>query len=256
MNHPQSNKREKNVGTSERVAVGALATGLVSYGLSRLGRRRGWLAIATGVGLLPRALTGSCRVYRALGIDTSTEGRRRGIEVRRAITIARPVEEVYRFCREFENLPRFVSHVTDVQVESNDRVRWTVRLGKREFTWTTALGEDVRNERIVWRSGANEGIQAELEFVFKRAPSDLGTEVHVYGHYDASSHVSAAALAPFFRTVGRYRLGQDLHRLKQLIELGEVVTSQRRAPERERMEAERERRSAEPRYQTMEEART
>jgi len=56
---------KKNLGTTERVARAAIGAGLVGMGLMR-GR---WL---TMLGLYPliTGITGSCPVYKALGIST------------------------------------------------------------------------------------------------------------------------------------------------------------------------------------------
>src|SRR3954452_2630347 len=49
----------------------------------------------------------------------------KGIRVKSAITIGRPVTEVYGFWRNFENLPRFMSHLESVEVQDSGRSHWT-----------------------------------------------------------------------------------------------------------------------------------
>src|SRR6266550_3984366 len=115
-----------NVGRVERwlsmVAGGALA----AYALKRRQVPGGAAAIA-GAALLYRGTTGHCDLYQALGVnranghaergegtgmiadrgsDTRAQlGGRRGIHVEESVTINRPLSELYRFWRNFENLP-------------------------------------------------------------------------------------------------------------------------------------------------------
>jgi uncharacterized membrane protein len=47
------------------------------------------------------------------------------IHARTGITVNRPVEEVYRYWCDFENLPRFMNHLRSVEVTGDKRSRWT-----------------------------------------------------------------------------------------------------------------------------------
>jgi hypothetical protein len=50
--------------------------------------------------------------------------RSREVPVRRSITINRSIEDVYRFWRNFENLPRFMRYLQSVEVLDHKRSRW------------------------------------------------------------------------------------------------------------------------------------
>ena len=130
-----------NVSRVERwlsmVAGGALA----AYGLKRREMPGGALAIA-GAALLYRGATGHCDLYQVLGVnrayrpangtafrgegtgliadegsDTRAKlGGHRGIHVEESVTINRPLSELYRFWRNFENLPQFMEHLESVSM--------------------------------------------------------------------------------------------------------------------------------------------
>jgi uncharacterized membrane protein len=65
------------------------------------------------------------------------------------VTIHRPVEEVFRFYQDFQNLPRFLGDVMDIELIGPVTSRWTIQgqLGKRTH-WTMQVTEERTNELI------------------------------------------------------------------------------------------------------------
>src|SRR5258708_3148002 len=100
-----------NISAAERwastLAGAALAT--AAY------RRRKPLLALAAMGLIGRGMSGFCAVNKAIGRNTASGETRRvlggsgGVMVESAITIDRPVQEVYSYWRELENLPNFLS---------------------------------------------------------------------------------------------------------------------------------------------------
>jgi uncharacterized membrane protein len=78
-----STTQSVNVGHGERIASIVLGSGLVAFGLIRRSRI-GWSLAAAGASLLYRGLSGTCLVYRALGVDGASdeEGRRGNLGVK------------------------------------------------------------------------------------------------------------------------------------------------------------------------------
>src|SRR3982750_4651839 len=70
-----------------------------------------------------------------------------------AFTINRPAEELFRFWRNFENLPRFMKHLESVTVLDDTRSHWKVKgpLGK-ELEWDAGIINEETNRLIAWRS--------------------------------------------------------------------------------------------------------
>jgi uncharacterized membrane protein len=151
--------------------------------------------------------------------------RPRGVWIRKAITIDRPRDEVYRFWRNFENLPRFMQHLERVRVLDARRSRWVARApAGASVEWTAELIEDQPNELIVWRSVDDAAVPNTGSVQFTPA-SHGGTAVLVELRYQPPGGRLAALVAKLFGDEPDIQVGSDLRRLKQVLELGEVVHS-------------------------------
>jgi uncharacterized membrane protein len=156
---------------------------------------------------------------------TGAERRRQGIQVRKAITIERPADEVYRFWRNFENLPRFMQHLERVRVIDARRSRWTARApAGTSVEWDAEIIEERPNELIVWRSLDGASVPNTGSVRFAPAPHG-GTAVLVELRYQPPGGRLAAIVAKLFGEEPDIQVGSDLRRLKQVLELGEVVHS-------------------------------
>jgi uncharacterized membrane protein len=146
--------------------------------------------------------------------------------VQQAITVVRPVEEVYRFWRAFENLPRFMGHLESVQVLDERRSHWIAK-GPAGTTleWDAELIEDVENERMAWRSLEGSDVRTSGAVRFEPAPGARGTEIRVDLHYSVPGGGLGRGLARLFGEEPGQQLRDDLRRVKQTLETGEVVLS-------------------------------
>jgi uncharacterized membrane protein len=220
----------QNVGNYERVASGLSGAALIVMGLRR-GSLGGVLAALGGAAILYRGVTGHSAVYQRFGVDTTPEGLSRGVEVARAITIGCSPDEAYRFWRNFENLPAFMHHLASVTELEDGRSHWVAREAGIDIDWYAQIIEDVPGERIVWRSEPGGRIETDGEVLFRLAPGNRGTEVHVRMRCSGPGRVLAMSLAPLLRRFTRIQVGQDLRRMKQLIETGEIATGAMRNDE-------------------------
>src|SRR5205807_120293 len=105
---------EKNMSEAERWISAIGGGALLVYGLVRRSLGGALVGLAGG-GLLYRGLTGHCSIYERLGMNTARTGHE-PLKIERAVTVNRPPEELYRFWRNFLNLPRFMSHLVAVEV--------------------------------------------------------------------------------------------------------------------------------------------
>ena len=185
------------------------------------GRLAAAAAAVAGVTILD--IVASQRLSRA-GNGVST--REQGIQVHKAITISRAPEEVYRFWRKLENLPRFMSHLEAVRELDDRRSYWKVRapLGAT-VEWTAEIVEDRPNELISWRSVEGSQVPNSGTVRFVRAPGDRGTEVHLDLRYDPPARTVGATIAKLFGREPSQQVDGDLRRFKQVLETGEVVHS-------------------------------
>jgi uncharacterized membrane protein len=189
---------------------------------------------ALGGCLLYRGVTGYCAVYDQLGIRTASRRRigfkgfgdvHRGILVIKSVTVSKPIEEVYQFWRQFENLPKFMTHLESVAVTDSRHSRWIAR-GPMGTTveWEAEIFNEQPNELIAWRSLPGSEIDHAGSVRFRKAPGNRGTEVSVELNYEPPGGRVGAAIAWLFREEPRLQIGDDLARFQQVMEAGEIAT--------------------------------
>ena len=114
-------------------ATGRLASSIAGAALAIVGYQRSNKALGlAGLGLIARGASGWCPVTAAFDSDAQYDteatkrhlGGSRGVIVEDAITIYRPVSEVYAYWRNLENLPRFMDHLEEVRVTDRFRSHW------------------------------------------------------------------------------------------------------------------------------------
>jgi uncharacterized membrane protein len=150
--------------------------------------------------------------------------RKRAQTVTTAITIGAEPEDVYQFWRNFQNLPRFMTNISSIDVMDNRRSHWTVRgPAGTQVEWDAEIVEDEPNERISWRTLPGAKIDHTGSVRFVAAPGNRGTEVHVRLRYRASKF--GASIAKLLFAEPGQQIRADLRRLKQVLETGSVVHS-------------------------------
>lgn len=222
---PLSTRRpEVNVGTGERWLSAAVGAGLIAAGVARRSTFGALFGLIGGA-LLYRGASGHCAVSARLGRNSATP--RRGVLVERSMTIGRPAEELYRFWRQLENLPRFMKHLQAVKTTSPTRSHWVAKApAGASVEWDAELIDDIPGELLVWRSLPGSDIENEGAVRFVRAPGDRGTEVHVVLRYDPPAGQVGAAIARLLGEEPHGQIEDDLRRFKQVMETGEIATTQ------------------------------
>lgn len=228
---PSRTRSNTNVGEIERWASIIGGSALVLAGLAR--RSLGGLALsAVGGSLLYRGLSGHCPTYDALGVDTahrthspaSSIPAGHGVRLETTVTINRSPEELYRFWREFENLPRFMQHVRSVRRVDDKRSHWVADapLGT-SVEWDAATINERDNELIAWRSVDGSSVDTAGSVHFERAPDGRGTVVRVNLKYDPPAGKVGAGIAGIFGKDPSQMIREDLRRFKQMVETGEIA---------------------------------
>ncbi|MET0211625.1 MAG: SRPBCC family protein [Vicinamibacterales bacterium] len=225
--------RNGNVAGLERLGSVATGTIAIAYALSRRSRARTWLT-AAGTTLVYRGVTGHCPVYSTLGVTTAgNEDTRlalagdRGINVHEAVTLERPIEEVYAFWRRFENLPRFMTYLERVDDLGNGRTHWVAKgpLGTT-VEWHAEIINEVENQVIGWRSLPGSEVTMAGSVNFDRVRNGRATRVLVRLQYAPAAGRAGALLARLFGREPSQTIREDLRRFKQLLEAGEVPVAQ------------------------------
>ena len=144
----------------------------------------------------------------------------------RGVTIGRPVEEVYAYWRNFENLPRFMRHLEEVVAIDEKRSRWRAKapFGK-SVEWEAEIVGEEPNERIAWRSVEGSQVQNSGVVRFAPAPGGRGTEVRVELEYKPPFGKLGSKIAMLWREEPRQQIADDLRHLKQVLETGEILYS-------------------------------
>jgi uncharacterized membrane protein len=152
---------------------------------------------------------------------------RQDVRVQHAVTLNRPIEEVYQFWRNFDNFPRFMRHLESVQTMGEGRSRWRATgPAGTTFEWEAEITEEVENERIAWRSLAGSDVETSGSVRFERAPGARGTEVRVDLQYRPPAGRVGRTIAWLFGEEPEQQVRDDLRRFKQVVETGEVVLSE------------------------------
>lgn len=243
-------KHAVNIAKPERW-ISAIGGGLlVALGVEK--RSLGGIALAAlGGSLIRRGVSGHCHLYQALGMRTARKGQgsettsvpyELGIRVDDSITVNKPREEVYRFWRDLRNLARFMKNVESIQEMGDNRSHWVVQgpAGKK-VEWDAVIHNEIAGEMIAWRSLPGADVDNAGSVWFKDAPGKRGTEVKVELQYNPPAGALGAMVAMLWGKEPSMQIRRDLHRFKQILETGEVATTEGQPSGRHSPRAERER---------------
>jgi uncharacterized membrane protein len=207
-----------------RVAGDAMDLALLGRALTdRCGERRRRVALTTA------AIAGITAIDLAVAV-AGTRARRardRMIRISVGVTVNRSPAEAYRFWRDLENLPRFMSHLESVRAEDLRRSHWTARgPAGRRIEWQAEIVDDQSNRSIAWRSLPGARVPNAGRVRFEPAPGNRGTEVRVQLGYAPPAGALGRAVAKLFGEEPEQQVRDDLRRFKQVLETGEVVRSE------------------------------
>ena len=234
---------EVNVGASERGISVTLGAALIAFAAARRRPFSSLLLAGAGAWLAHRGVTGRCMVYDRLDMGTvedEDEGRldaggHDDLSVEVAITIARPVAEVYAFWRRLENFPLFMKSIVSVTERGGGRSLWIARgpAGKT-WEWEAEILEDRPGELLVWRSLPGSEVHHHGAVRFQDAPAGRGTEIRVGIEFLPPGGIAGRVVARLAHRLPELQVEEDLRRLKQMLEAGETpVAGFPRGPEEE-----------------------
>jgi uncharacterized membrane protein len=172
---------------------------------------------------LPRRMMGALLFLRAV---TNLPVRRlfglmrgrRAIRLQKIITIHAPVERVFEFWSNPENLARVMDHVQEIQRTGENRFRWTVSgPAGTSISWTSQITRSVPNQLLVWRSAPGSNIRS-AGIVRFQPTEDNGTRVHLLMSYHPPAGAVGHAVAALFGVGPKSVFDEDLVRVKSLFE--------------------------------------
>lgn len=211
-----------------------LAGGLVGYGLTRPMKLRGWMAAAAGYALLRRGSNGQARIPRAEDIQAAVRRglpalgfwSRRGVRVARSFTVQRSREETFRLWQDVERWPEFMRHIEPVARIGEHRFHVLARgLSGRSYEWNMEMAPGREGESLGWSSVEGD-METEGSVHLQETIGDRGTIVAAVLGYRPARDLPATAVADFFHPGLKGVIEEDLRRFKQLIETGEIPTTE------------------------------
>jgi uncharacterized membrane protein len=166
------------------------------------------VAALAGAGFLVRASVGSPF--------------RRHVELTKTFTIAAPVEQVFAFFTEVENLPRIMQHVRSVRRTADRRSHWVVEgPAGIPIQWDAEVTRLVPNELFAWKTTSGGGMVRHTGLVrFER--TDHATRVSIRVCYDPIGGLLGEAIATLLGANPKRALDEDMLRLKSLLERGKT----------------------------------
>ncbi|TWI53740.1 putative membrane protein [Pseudomonas duriflava] len=212
----------QNVGGLERVASLAGGGLLLIKGFRR-GGIGGVVSAVFGAMALYRGYTGHCAAKQALSHSEFERGLIRDYQWKNAktesccIVINCPRADIYRFWRDFNNLPAFMGNVQRIDVLDDKRSHWVIQGPTGSLQWDSIITEDEPNQLIGWRSVAGGDLNSMGWVSFSDAANG-GTEVETLIAYDPPGGVAGHALATLMGRNPASQVSRHLEQLKALLE--------------------------------------
>jgi len=151
---------------------------------------------------------------------------KKGVHVRRAYTVNKSASDLFDFWRNLENLPKFMTHLQEVIVLDEKRSHWKAKApAGTSVEWDAQIINEEKDKLISWRSLEGASVQSTGSVRFIET-GDRGTEVRVVLEYIPPGGQVGKLVARLFGEEPSQQIQEDLRRFKQLMEAGEIPTSQ------------------------------
>jgi uncharacterized membrane protein len=159
---------------------------------------------------------GAAGLGMAKGLGMSME---QTIDFEKTVHIDAAPDEVYEAFANYENFPRYMSHVVEVRDLGRRRSHWVVKgPGGSEFQWNSVLTEQSRPHRLAWRSEGGAEIPNSGSIQLERHRG--GTLVTVRMSYSPPAGAVGHGLALLLGADPKSKMDDDLARMRAFIERG------------------------------------
>jgi uncharacterized membrane protein len=208
----------------QRWASLATATAAIAYGISR----RSVPGLCLAAAATPLAYLGVMgewpRVMSEQPQDTRAAlGGARGILVHEAMRIEKPLDEVFRFWRQLDNLPRVMTYLESITDLGGGRSHWIAKgPAGVKVQWDAELVNEVANKVIAWRSLPGADVITAGSVNFDSVRGGRTTEVSVRLQYAPPAGSAGSWLATIFGREPAQTIREDLRHVKQILEAGEI----------------------------------
>ena len=149
--------------------------------------------------------------------------------IERSIEVEAPVEKVYNQWTHFEEFPRFMGGVEEVQLLDERHLHWIANIGGKRKEWDAEIVELVPDDRISWRSISGAPNSGVVQF---RSKDHERTVLTVRMSYQPRGWIEnlGSSLGMFSR-----KIEADLRSFKNFIQLRltQTISSRARAENRD-----------------------
>jgi uncharacterized membrane protein len=154
---------------------------------------------------------------------------------RYAVTINRPLDEVYGFWRDLPGLARASERVVRAHDIDDRRSRWIVEgPGSSELEFVVEIVAEEPGRLLVWRTEESP-VPHEGRVAFSRAPGGRGTEIRVETTGLPATDDLGLIIASLTGSKPDQLVRDAVRRVKQVMEAGEVIVADGRSTGRERL---------------------
>ena len=129
-----------------------------------------------------------------------------------SIEVNVPVRTAYNQWTQFEEFPKFMEGVKEVQQLDDRRLHWKAEIGGREKEWDAEIIEQIPDQRIAWRSLGGAMNQGTVTF---EPVSDKQSRVQLNFSYEPEGVVETVGDETGAVTL---RVKRDLEKFKEYIE--------------------------------------
>jgi uncharacterized membrane protein len=205
----------------ERWATALGGVALVLWGAKKLSVERHPVGAAL-------ATTGASLIWRSARSDTRAHlAGPRGTIVEHAVAINRDPSELYGFWRSLDLLPVVIPRLKAVEAVGHRRSHWVAKGPARvPVEWYADIINDIPNELIAWRTIEGSALVSAGSVHFDPGPPGRGTTVRIKLQYDPPAGKLGAAIAWAFGESPDQVVREGLRRFKQLMETGEIPTTE------------------------------
>jgi uncharacterized membrane protein len=167
------------------------------------------------------------------GLQRAIAKKRPAIVTKRELSIARsqiiqaPKEEVYARWARYEDLPRIMKHVVEVEILDDKRQRWKADLLAHgaELEWIAEVVDEVPGQRIAWRAIEGAPVRMDGEVRFTDVQGGEATRVDVEMSYGLPTSRVAALAGRALKPALQEEVRADLRRFQAELEAGEIPTT-------------------------------
>jgi uncharacterized membrane protein len=175
-------------------------------------------AVLVGAGLAYAA----AKVISKSGVGETVA---RDVHLETSIAIDKSPAELYAFWRDFKNLCLFMRNLESVTELSETQSHWVAKgPGLPRVEWDAEIFSEKENELISWRSSEDADFVNAGSVRFQAGPEGHGTFVRVTMNYNPPAGKVGASLVQLLGAEPAQLIKEDLRRLKQIMEAGEIAT--------------------------------